>query len=122
MSPEREDDSDVERPVKRARTTSRSVSPRTDVVQNSQTGAVAAAPLARDTATTEPPSSPTPTLEATTTDEQLDEQLTPERRVSYYVQALDELIDQVLKNEGYLFSLKELHALNRLKNGNCKCY
>ncbi|KAM0792071.1 hypothetical protein ACM66B_004775 [Microbotryomycetes sp. NB124-2] len=51
------------------------------------------------------------------TDEQLDQTLSPERRVSFYVQAVDELIDQVLSHESFLFSQKELHALNRLKHG-----
>ncbi|KAK4052984.1 hypothetical protein OIO90_004108 [Microbotryomycetes sp. JL221] len=44
------------------------------------------------------------------------DELSPERRVSFYVQAVDELINQVLTNESYLFSPHERHALNRLRH------
>lgn len=43
-----------------------------------------------------------------------------QKRVSYYVQAMDELIESVLKHEAFLFSARELHALRRLQVLECE--
>lgn len=46
--------------------------------------------------------------------------LEPEQRVSFYVQAVDEMIDAVLEHEGFLFDPVELDALNRFRSLPCK--
>lgn len=40
--------------------------------------------------------------------------------MSYYVQAADELVEQVLKHESFLFTDKEERALRRLRGLNCE--
>ncbi|KAK4048785.1 hypothetical protein OIV83_004551 [Microbotryomycetes sp. JL201] len=105
-----------ERPVKRARTVSATPSPRARLLPRPQLPPASTPPRTpyRDHDSKSPSESPpAPSV----TDAQLDDKLSPERRVSYYVQAVDELIDQVLANESFLFSGNELHALNRLKHG-----
>ncbi|GAA5978175.1 hypothetical protein JCM10908_004258 [Rhodotorula pacifica] len=42
--------------------------------------------------------------------------LGPEQRVSFYVQAVDDMIDAVLEHEGFLFDPVELGALNRFRS------
>ncbi|GAA5874991.1 hypothetical protein JCM3774_000467 [Rhodotorula dairenensis] len=42
--------------------------------------------------------------------------LEPEQRVSFYVQAVDDMIDAVLEHEGFLFDPAELDALTRFRS------
>ncbi|GAA5848994.1 hypothetical protein JCM3766R1_005419 [Sporobolomyces carnicolor] len=49
-----------------------------------------------------------------------DDRVEPERRVSFYVEAIDDMIECVLKHEQFLFSDRELQALNRFKHLDCK--
>ena len=59
----------------------------------------------------------TATATVTTVD---DDRVAPERRVSFYVEAIDDMIECVLKHEQFLFSDRELQALNRFKHLDCK--
>jgi hypothetical protein len=47
------------------------------------------------------------------------EEATVEKRVSFYVQAADELLEAVLKHEAFLFSEAEQAALKRLRGLDC---
>lgn len=42
-----------------------------------------------------------------------------EQRVSFYVQAVDEMVDAVLENESFLFSEDEVAALRRFREMQC---
>lgn len=46
--------------------------------------------------------------------------LEPEQRVSFYVQAVDDMIDAVLEHEGFLFDPVELDALKRFRSLPCQ--
>ncbi|GAA6016477.1 hypothetical protein JCM8202_006053 [Rhodotorula sphaerocarpa] len=67
--------------------------------------------------------SPTPALAPGALDEHGDspapppdlDNLEPEQRVSFYVQAVDDMIDAVLEHEGFLFDPVEFEALNRFR-------
>jgi len=45
--------------------------------------------------------------------------LEPDKRVSFYVQAVDEMLDAVLAHEAFLFDPNELAALVRFRNLEC---
>lgn len=46
--------------------------------------------------------------------------LPAEQRVSFYVQAVDEMVDAVLENEAFLFSEDEVAALKRFREMQCE--
>lgn len=46
-------------------------------------------------------------------------QLEPAQRVSFYVQAVDDMLDKVLDNEAFLFSDRECAALTRFRTLDC---
>ena len=72
-------------------------------------------------ATAEAP--PTPLLPADDSPPPSDlEDALPAKRVSYYVQAAEELLDSVLKHEAFLFSDAEQAALRRLRGLDCEYF
>lgn len=49
----------------------------------------------------------------------LDKVAAPEKRVSYYVQVFEEMLDTVLQFESHLFNQEELEMLARFKSMSC---
>lgn len=79
-------------------------------------------------ASTEPPDSPARTTATITTTTAADDsppppaeltQLEPDKRVSCYVQAVDEMLDAVIQHEAFLFDEHELAALVRFRHLEC---